>query len=106
MDIEMQQKGDGHLFVLSGELNRSACDGFRTSILSSVKKAGADIYLDMRNLHFIDSAGLGTLVSLKASIEKSGHRVLLVSPSADIRTSLVAFRFDKVFDIIEDPPCK
>ena len=56
----------------------------------------------MSDVSYIDSCGLGELVSLYTSIRNSGGNVRLLAPSQRVRKLLNTTKLDTVFEILED----
>lgn len=74
----------------------------REAIRSIVGSISSQLILDLHEVLFIDSSGLSVLVSaLKASQELQG-RVVLLSPSDDVRSLIELTRLHQIFEIFED----
>lgn len=71
-------------------------DAFRARLLSCVPSAGGGVALDMGRVDFLDSSGLGALVSLLKAVRPAGELVLFdVRPS--VREILRLTHLDSVF---------
>ncbi len=96
---------------LQFDMERSAreitfrCIGRITSSTSSLLQEAVrkvipekkDIVLDLSNVAYMDSSGLGALVSLWVSAKKAGCEVRLVSLSQRVKELLHLTSLDKVF---------
>jgi anti-sigma B factor antagonist len=84
---------------VSGELSRRA-----SSLLNPLKELLADgrskLILDLSALSYVDSSGLGQLISLWTSIGKRGGQLILLRPSPRVREQLEITKLDTVFTII------
>jgi anti-anti-sigma factor len=58
--------------------------------------------LKMSELSYIDSCGLGELLSVYASVRNLGGELRILTPSARVRELLHITKLDTVFDILED----
>lgn len=58
------------VLFLEGELNWENAEEFSERVYSAAENRNRQIILDMQNVHFIDSSGIGTLVSLKRDFNK------------------------------------
>jgi anti-sigma B factor antagonist len=72
---------------------------------AAAQKSNLPVILDLSNVSFVPSTGLGALVSLMRSIKKEGRRFILVGLQPDVRTALAVTHLDKLLEIhtsIED----
>lgn len=60
------------------------------------------ILLNLEQVDFVDSAGLGELVRAHTAVHSRGGRLTLVSPAAGVLRILRVTQVDKVFDIAPD----
>jgi anti-anti-sigma factor len=61
--------------------------------------APTPIVVDMTDLRFLASAGLGFLAQLRNHVAPAGHSVTLHEPDRSIRRTIALLGFDQVFDI-------
>src|SRR5215467_6791657 len=84
---------------VSGELSRRA-----SSLLNPLKELLADgrsdLILDLSALSYVDSSGLGQLISVWTSIGRRGGQLILLRPSPRVREQLEITKLDTVFTII------
>lgn len=66
-------------YRLAGEIDLSNAGKLR-----SLTKGDGDLYLDMSELEFMDSAGLRAVIELCQALPP-GHEVVLVAPSEGVR---------------------
>jgi len=62
-----------------------------------------DFILDLSDVSYIDSFGLGQLVVIWTSIQNRSGRVRILRPSERVRTLLQITKLDKVFEIHPNP---
>lgn len=67
-------------FTLDGELDIKTAQELRESIEKLYHSEPANIIIDMKNLGFIDSTGLGMLVSLRKKLSNSNVLSVLNPP--------------------------
>src|ERR1700690_3886380 len=75
------------------------------SLRETVKKLLADspkIVMNMREVNFIDSGGLGTLVSLYTSARNAGGAVKLASVSQRVGDLLQITKLFTIFEVFDD----
>jgi anti-sigma B factor antagonist len=66
---------------------------------AAAQHSALPVILDMSNVSFIPSTGLGALVSLMRSIKKEGRRFILVGLQPEVRTALAVTHLDKLLEI-------
>ena len=84
----------GRLTILDESLRDAVCE-----FLKSGKR---QFILKMNGLSYMDSCGLGQLVSVYISIRNAGGTLRLLSPGEKCRELLRISKLDTVMDIIED----
>lgn len=75
--------------------DRSAFDGLIPSLLSP----GKAVTVDLSGLDYMDSSGLGMLLTLRDAAQKKGGNVSLRSPRGDVRELLTLSCFETLFKI-------
>jgi anti-sigma B factor antagonist len=97
--ISVDQPGDGPAIVkLTGEMD-VANASVVSACLNGLLDAGADVVIDLSDLQFIDSTGLGVLVSAGSRAREGGHRVRLRGPGKNVAGTLSVTGLDRVFVI-------
>ena len=86
---------------LSGRFTVLEVD-FRETILQFLRSGKREFVFKMNDLSYIDSFGLGQLISVYTSILNAGGSVRLHTPGQRVRDLLKITKLDTVFDIIED----
>src|SRR6476661_2812169 len=77
-----------HLIVAGGELDLAATS--EMSAIFALSAAGPQdaVVLDLTGVDFIDSSALGTILRAAQSLEASGKRLHVVTPSASLQRLL------------------
>jgi len=57
------------------------------------------VILDLSNVSFVPSTGLGALVGLMRSLKKEGRRFILIGLQPEVRTMLAVTHLDKLLEI-------
>jgi len=90
LQIEVRRQKDVAVIILKGEVDAYTCARLREAMIEAIEDGGANLVVDMKNVEYIDSSGLGTLVGgLKRVSERQGT-IAVVCTNPQIR---------KVFDI-------
>ena len=74
----------------------------RDTVQDFLRRGSDQIVLDLSDVDFIDSAGLGELVRSHAAVRSRGGQLKLVNPSANVCDLLKITKLDQVFDIPPD----
>lgn len=63
-EIELVETETEHIFYVSGELDLSVAMQFRTALEPIVKRVDKTFILDLEHLKYIDSTGIGIIISI------------------------------------------
>jgi anti-anti-sigma factor len=86
----------------SGMLDSTKASQFRAEINNMVD-AGADIVLvDLKDVSFIDSSGLGALVVALKAVRTAGGKLYLCSVNEQAKMLFELTSIDQLFDIFAD----
>ena len=87
--------GEGGEIVLSGRFDASQ-EPKAQAFLSAIHESRV---VDLRELEYVSSAGLGTLLDVQKRLKASGAGLRLVGANKHIRDILRLSGFDRVFEI-------
>ncbi len=88
---------------LSGDLNMFSAPELRTSLVKKLETNAAKFILDLTDLAFVDSSGIGVLVSFVSMVKKrDGGKVILCGLNPQIRNIFEVTRLMSVFIVAED----
>jgi anti-sigma B factor antagonist len=93
------------IFTLSGDLVYD--DGtqmLREVVKSAVARGARPCLLDLEQITYLDSGGVGTLVEMFRHVTRRGGQLKILRPSACARRVLGITRLTAVFDIFDDEP--
>lgn len=91
MQIRVKQQASSITASLYGELDHHSAVQTRETLDRLIKKfKDTDLVLDLKNLSFMDSSGLGVIIGRYKKLKSSGHSLYVKNTSRQI---------DKVFNI-------
>ena len=93
---ESQDKWDVQLY---GEVDIYNADSLKSELHSLIEEQSADIQLDCTNLKYIDSTGLGVLVSALKKVKESEKKICIVNLKPYIAKIFTLTGLDKIFEI-------
>lgn len=83
---EIIDRGEKAPFIdLFGELDIYESSSFKEDMLEILEKYNDNIYLNFKGLEYIDSTGLGALISILKSAQERGKKVYLKDVNERIR---------------------
>jgi anti-sigma B factor antagonist len=97
LKLQVSAGEDAALVRLSGRLTAADTATLKDQVKSLISQARR-IVLDLTDLTFMDSSGLGAIVGLYVSAKTAGHELQLVNLSQQIRELL---RFTRVLSLFE-----
>jgi anti-sigma B factor antagonist len=103
MEMNIKKDANGVAVVhLSDQLDTAYVPVFKERMEAEFGYGTKKYVLDLTDVNFLDSTGLGALVSVLRRAEAAGGGVRLVWPKPEASRQLLrVVRFDKVFDIKE-----
>lgn len=79
LSIDLLQDENYWLLTLSGELDYGECASFRMNIDRILKATPPSTIVNLSDLEYLDSSGLGLLLSLSKEYGAQGGRLVLVT---------------------------
>jgi anti-sigma B factor antagonist len=83
-----------------GEIDVATAPEFHASLAELIAEGRAILIVDMSEVSFIDSTGLGVLVSAEKESRAAGHELRLVVTQPHITKLLALTGLDEVFTIV------
>jgi len=93
--------GDGDVIVVevNGELIVGNRQELKSRVLERIENGDRKFLIDFAESSYIDSSGLGVLVSLSKKIRESGGELRLAGLNEDLRTLFELTKLDTLFQI-------
>lgn len=100
--IKQIRNQDGAVIVaLAGELTLRESPAFHDTLLELCEQTPVHIVVNLQELTFIDSSGVGTLTDIFRRIKKGDGKFALVGMSKMVRSVFEITRLDRFFSIYE-----
>ena len=93
--------GRGWRIHLRGEIDVTTDPELATTLAAVTAADSADILVDLTEVTFLASTGLGFLAQLRNHADTGGHAVTLHGPDRAARRALTLMGFDHVFTITD-----
>jgi len=83
-------------FSLVGEVDISNAHYFRKQLETALAEVKQSITIDLAELNYIDSTGLGVIIGVYGSVKKEGYSVKVLNPRDNVKKLLVISGLDKI----------
>ncbi|MFQ5601887.1 MAG: STAS domain-containing protein [bacterium] len=84
---------------VDGDVDLYTSPGLRTELLELTKAGHKAILVDLKNVKYMDSSGIATLVEALQQVKKYGGKLRLANLRDAVKDVFELSRLDKVFDI-------
>ncbi len=102
MDIEYKDLGEHKIIEVSGEVDLYNVSELKKSLFSITDGGSKSVIVDMKNVNYMDSSGIGALVAGQKKMRAHGGTFALLSIHDDVLNILKLATLDKFFKIYED----
>jgi anti-sigma B factor antagonist len=103
LDIELRSLGQVKMVKLRGKLNLGdAVDRFRDTLADLMASGDTRVVLDLSEVPWIDSSGIGLLVKILTSAKQKGGSIKLLNPSKFTVQTLKMICLLELFEVFDD----
>jgi len=107
---ETRQAGDVTILDISGKIDIGVALAFgpgggmplQTLIRDLAEKGHKNVLVNLRDVIYLDSSGIGELVRSVSTLRKMGGDLKVVNPNMVVKKLLSATRVDSVVDVMAD----
>lgn len=101
--VDNRQVGDIHVLAVIGRITiGEGSSALRETVQDLVQRKQLKILLNLGEVPYIDSSGIGELVSAYSAVTKGGGQFKLSNLTKRVKDLLKISRHDMLFDIHED----
>lgn len=100
--ISEEKKGEIDVLRLEGRLDAASAKDIKSKINELVKNSRANIVMDLAGINFIDSTGLGCMVSCLRTVSQKGGDIKVAGLQAQVRAIFELTRLHRIFQIFDD----
>jgi len=101
LELEVFKKNDVAILKISGDVDLYSSPQVRNKILALLAKTQKNLLVNLKDVSYMDSSGVATLVEALQLTNKRGGKLRLYHLGPAIRDVFELSRLDKVFDICE-----
>jgi anti-sigma B factor antagonist len=104
MQLDVTRNGDRMVVAFTSrvDLEGEVSDLFKNQLKDIVAQGGRHLVMDLGQVGFIDSCGLGALISALKVLRTSGGSLVLANLSEPVEAVLRITRLSRVFDVCPD----
>jgi len=99
-------EAEGTILHVSGvkELSSANSEGFRENVQAELRLRHQNVELDLSEIRFMDSQGLGILIGLQNRLAKRKGSLKVVNPAPQARKIFELTQMGRVFEIVPHLP--
>ena len=103
MEIHTRTIGDDHVLDLSGKITLGAATiAIRHTVSDLLVNGGRKIVLNLKDVNYIDSSGIGELLRTYTTVTSEGKQPRLLHLTAKVRELLVITKLLTLFQVFEN----
>jgi anti-sigma B factor antagonist len=103
-ELTVQQMGTGAVSIrLRGALDLAYAYKFDDALRRAERDAGSCLVLDLRELDFVDSAGMSRILAARRRARRTGRRLVLVRGSNAVQRFLQFAALTEHFEYVAEP---
>lgn len=104
MDSSVRREPDATVVVVTGELDILTAAKFGPELDSIVRLHQGDVFIDIRQAVFIDSAGLFLLLNTQRRLIRRSRRLALVCGDGAVRRAIELARLTETLGVVSTLP--
>ncbi len=98
MHIKVVQQSEYTIAIFYGELDHHTAAAAKEKLDRLIIRTNKDLVLDLKNLSFMDSSGLGMLLGRYKTLKAAGHNLYVKNPNRQIEK---VFNVSGIYKIIK-----
>lgn len=102
LEVVRHVAGARTTLVLAGDLDVHSAPLVQQAVAAAVREGASDVVLDLRDVSFVDSSGLGVLIACHKRTLRESCRLVLRSPSHRVARLLAVTTLDRVLAVESD----
>ncbi|NLW22035.1 MAG: STAS domain-containing protein [Tissierellia bacterium] len=99
--VDFDKENNRWIVIPEGEIDIYTSPELRKKLIKILSENNTDILIDGEKLEYLDSTGLGTLISILKKVRENNNQVYIENIKPNIRKLFHITELDKVFVIKE-----
>ena len=100
LKVETTTVGGTPVVRVRGDVDLHTSPRLRELLLESARRTPGTLRIDLTEVPYMDSSGVGTMVFVKREVERAGQRVILIGLQPRVRSVFEITHLDKFFTIV------
>lgn len=101
MEISEERIGEVTVLKLTGRLDSVSAPGLKDRVKACARNGQLHLVIDMAEIDFVDSSGLGSLVACLRSLNKGAGDMRLAALQDRVRAVFELIRLHQIFEIFD-----
>jgi anti-sigma B factor antagonist len=102
MKFEQQSKNNVFILRLSGDLiGENSGTNLLDAVNTAIQQGLLVCIIDISDLRYMNSSGIGVLITILTKFRNKGGEVYLMKPSENVKKLLVITKLNAIFQIVE-----
>lgn len=97
IDSKLDESNNFWDVSLEGELDISSADKLKDRLHSLLEKNMLDMKINLKNLDYIDSTGLGVMIGVLKKLKLNDKQIYISNPKSNVRKIFTITGLDKIF---------
>jgi anti-sigma B factor antagonist len=102
MEINRRETGDVVIFDIKGEIDLYNAPEIKEKIKDEINKGKVNIIINLDKVSYIDSSGIGVLISSLSNLKKVGGAMKLINVYASVRKVFELTKLTSFFEIYDN----
>lgn len=94
-----KEESESWIVELSGELDVSCADKLKSLVNDNIEEKFSNIVLDMKNLSYIDSTGIGIIVGIMKRLREDGKDISLLNAKDNVKKIFKITGLDQIINM-------
>ncbi|EHR32083.1 STAS domain-containing protein [Helcococcus kunzii] len=99
-NIDYKEEENLNVF-LSGDLDINSVETFKDDILEKYENIDKDVIIDLKDLEYIDSTGIGAIMTVYNDVKKKDRSLTVKNANRNIAKLFKITELDKIFNMEE-----
>lgn len=101
MEVAIKERGEHKIVSINGEVDLYNVSELKKTLFSITDGAHSSVVVDMKNVNYMDSSGIGALVAGQKKMKAHNGKFALMNIHDDVLNILKLATLDKFFKIYE-----
>ena len=101
LNFEIKKAQNSLLVLLKGDLDAHTCNSLKEKVEEMLKDEVVDIYIDAKELDYIDSTGLGTIIGIYKILKEDDKQIYMENSKPNVRKMFKITDLDQIISIKE-----